>query len=114
MALSTKLVNLSANSGVQRKPPGDRFMAQVEISCDNSYPTGGYLISPATLAALLGWSNVEMVVPTCMGPNVSAGIGDFTYDQANQKFKLFTAAGVEVANATDASAVKLYCLVFGS
>jgi hypothetical protein len=114
MSLLTKLVNLSANSGVQRKTPGDRFMALVEISCDNSYPTNGYLISPAVLAALLGWYNVEMVIPTCMGPNVSAAIGDFSYDQVNQKFKLFTAAGVEVANATDASAVKLYALVFGS
>ena len=114
MALSTKLVNLSANSGVQRKPPGDRFMAQVEISFDNSYVTGGYLIDTVTLAALLGWTAIEMVVPTCMGPNVSAGIGDFSYDQANKKIKLFTAAGVEVAGAVDVSAAKLYCLVFGS
>lgn len=114
MALSTKLVNLSSNSGVQRKPPGDRFMAQVEISCDNAYPTNGYLISPATLAALLGWANVEQVMLTCMGPNVSAAIGDFSYDQVNQKFKLFTAAGVEVGNGVDASAVKLYAIVFGS
>lgn len=114
MALTTKLVNLTANSGVVRKVPGDRFAAQVEISFDTSYPTGGYSISPATLAALLGWSNVEMVIPTCMGPNVSAGIGDFTYDQVNQKVLLWTAAGVQVANATDVSAAKLYCLVFGN
>jgi hypothetical protein len=100
MALGPKLVNLSANSGVQRKPPGDRFMAQVEISFDNAYPTNGYLIDSPTLAALLGWTAIEMVVPTCMGPN--------------KKIKLFTAAGVEVGNGVDVSTAKLYALVFGS
>jgi hypothetical protein len=114
MALGVKLTNLSANSGVQRKPPGDKFMAQVEIAFDNAYPTNGYLIDSPTLAALLGWSAVEMVQPTCMGPNVSAAIGDFSYDQANKKIKLFTAAGVEVGNGVDVSAAKLYALVFGS
>jgi hypothetical protein len=111
MAITAKVVNLTSNSGVQRKTPGDRFWAFVEIALDNSYPTGGY--SLAALAALLGWNSIEHIIPSCLGPNLSAVCNDFSYDQPNQKVKLF-AGNAEVANTTDVSAFKLYATVYGS
>jgi hypothetical protein len=97
---------------VLRKPPGDKYWAVAEIPLDNAYPTGGY--SLAALAALLQWNLVEHVIPFTMGPTLTATIADFSWDQVNLKLKLYAAAGTELANAGDASALKLYCMVYGN
>jgi hypothetical protein len=111
MTLTASLVDATGTTPVRRKTPGDKFQNIVEIQLDNSYPTNGY--SMATLASLLGWNNITTFFPVCLGPSLSAAIGDFSYDKANGKVKLYTAAGVELANAADASAMKLYCFVEG-
>jgi hypothetical protein len=111
MALTASLIDQTGITPVTRRPPGSRYLEMVEIPLDNSYPTGGY--SLAVLAGLLGWQQVTRFIPTSLGPSITAGIGDFSYDKANNKVKLYTAAGAEVANATDVSASKLYGLVEG-
>ena len=113
MALTTKITNLSANSGVQRKPPGAKYSAQVEISFDTSYPTGGYLIDSPTIAALLGWSAIDEIDPLCLGSGLNGTVNNFSYDQANKKILLYNGS-TQVSNATDVSAHKLYCRVYGS
>jgi hypothetical protein len=105
---STILDSLTTNTGIN-KTPGDAYQGIREIQLDNSYVTNGYAITPA----ICGLSRLTKFVPMCLGPSLSAGIGDFSYDRANGKVKLYTAAGVEVANAVDASAVKLYAFVEG-
>jgi hypothetical protein len=113
MSIAAKAVNLSASSGVQRKAPGDRFRELVEITFDNSYPTGGYLIDSATLCALLGWSQIEEVSPHCLGSGLNGTVNNFSYDQANKKILLYNGS-TQVTNATDVSAHKLYATVYGS
>lgn len=105
---STILDSLTTNTGIN-KTPGDAFQGIREIQLDNSYPTNGYTIT----AAICNLSRLTKFVPMCLGPSISAAISDFTYDRTNGKVKLFTSGAVEIANATDASALKLYAFVEG-
>lgn len=98
----------NTNAGIM-EAPGAYFAGVKEIQLDNSYPTNGYAIT----AAILGLSRIRKFVPMCLGPSISAAIADFSYDLANGKVKLYTSGAVEIANATDASALKLYAYVEG-
>lgn len=111
MSIGANLYDTTGLTPVTPKVPGARRLQPVEIPLDNAYPTGGY--SLATLAALLGWSQITNFLPTCLGPNVTAAIADFAFDKVNNKVKLFTSGGVEIANLSDASAFKLYALIEG-
>lgn len=80
---------------------GGMYLVFGSIAFDSSYPTGGEPIAVADLGLTFGPSTlVELFTefPTD-GANFS------TFDKANGKLKLFTADGVEAANASDQSAV---------
>ncbi len=109
MALtSTTQDSQNSVAGVM-EAPGAYFAGVKEIQLDNSYPTNGYSITPA----ILNLSRIRKFIPTCLGPTLTAGIADFSYDRANGKVKLYTSGAVEVGNGVDVSTVKLYAYVEG-
>lgn len=80
-----------------------RFVVQ-SITFDNSYATGGEALTPA----MLGLGTVDFVSFSTNG-NFSV-----VWDRANNKLKAFTAAGAEVANATDLSTLVVDIFAVGS
>jgi hypothetical protein len=75
------------------------------ITFDSSYPTGG----EALAASALGLGVIDFL--TISGTSANT----FAWDRANNKIKAFVrTTGVEVANATDLSAVVVDALAVGS
>lgn len=75
----------------------------VDLTPDNSYPTGGYALT----LAQLGLNHVVGVIS--LGGGVS-----WTYDAANAKLKAFSGAtGLQIANAVDLSANLQRVMIIG-
>lgn len=100
-----------AQKVLDRTVPGAAYEELIEVSftSNNDYATNGIAIT----AAMLGMQRVDWVLPVCMGPSLAAGIAGISWDQTNQKVKLYTDADVEVGNGVDISSVKLYVLAKG-
>ena len=85
----------------------------VALQCDNSYPAGGYALTPA----LFGFEALAFVIPLATNDGRLA-----CWDQANQRLKLHAqpnslsvnAALPEVANGTNVSSTTVFMLVSGS
>lgn len=94
-----------------RSVPGARYEEQVELSfsANNDYAANGIAIT----AALLGLQRLDFFLPIAIGPSLAAGIFNYSWDYANQKLKLYTDGGVEVADGADISTIKIYALVKG-
>lgn len=92
MAISLAQVNVPQRNHVV----GNRREVVVDVTLDNSYPTGGYALTPATLGVDLALDYI-FALPTTTGHV-------FAYDYANKKLMAFS-GGSQVANATDLSAV---------
>src|SRR5579872_5897776 len=80
-----------------------------DITLDNSYPTGGYSITPS----LLGFSQVRAVIV-----NSHTGGYVYEYDIVNQKLKAYrqtaaTGALVEVPNTTSLTGIIVHIFVIG-
>lgn len=76
----------------------------VDITLDNSYPTGGYALTPAQLQ--VDWLlHYVHAMPTTTGHV-------FAYNYATSKLMAFS-AGSEVANTTDLSAVVVRVVAHG-
>lgn len=71
---------------------------------DSSYPTGGEPLTPADL----GLNTIDYLAANTDGSNA------FVWDKANNKLKAYTAAGAEVANATNLSAVVIRLFAVGT
>jgi hypothetical protein len=90
---------------------GNKKMAIYDITCDTSYPTGGYAIT----AANFGLKRLVHVDPDSI---TSAGFGA-AWDKTNSKLMLFTSNGAapaalaQVPNATNVSTHVLNCKVIG-
>jgi len=90
-----------------------QIMCIAEIAFDASYPTGGEALTPSDFGMTYA---IEAVI--AFG---AKGGYEFDFDKANQKLKAIyydydaaaDGAAIEVANATDLSAVKPLCLVIG-
>lgn len=78
---------------------GDRFRTVYTLALDNSYPTGGYALAPTSLG-FAATTDPEFDIEVS-GLN---GYG-WRYDYTAQKLLVYSAAGTQVANATDLSAV---------
>ena len=87
MAITLGKVNLDNRNHVF----GNRREVVVDFTLDNSYPTGGYPLTYATLGV--------DIAPDTVVAHSSTG-HTFGYDYANQKLKVFS-AGTEITNATD-------------
>lgn len=81
-------------------------LALGQAAFDTSYPTGGYAASPNAL------SNGYVKEAFLFFPE-PLGAYSFQYDLPNQKWLVFT-GGVEVAGATDLSALKVRYLLVGA
>ena len=88
---------------IKRQIPGGDDGAVTEevqgkLTFDSSYPTGGELLAPSDL----GLDDIDHL-------NVMLLSGAFpVWDKTNDKLKVFTAAGAEVANTTDLSSLSGY------
>jgi hypothetical protein len=90
---------------VRRSHQGTVRVNYVDVLLDNSYPTGGYALTPAQL----GFTKVPLVVDA--EPNTGRS---FWYDRVNQKLKSFNSGGTETTAATDLSAVTVRLSVEGT
>ena len=81
-----------------------RFVVST-VTFDSSYPTGGEAFAPSAI----GLASIDYLAFSGNGAN------DVVWDRANNKLKVFVAStGVEVANATDLSALAVDLLAIGS
>lgn len=72
-----------------------------------SYPTNGESLTPA----ILGLESGSVPIITGCTPTEAAGAGHTVlHDRANNKLKVFDAAGVEVVNTTDLGIFELTVL----
>ncbi len=98
MAMTTTVLHVAAVA--------NRIRAVVSCAFDNSYATGGYALTPASLGSLSDGTSRSPAFTkfdAVLGVGQSAG-GDVFYDTTNQKLKVFGTRGTEVANTTDLSA----------
>lgn len=91
-------------SQVQGVSVDGKRVVKATVTLDNSYPTGGYAVTPAAL----GLRQVEAIhlrsdVQTAAGAGGNTLIADVS-NVAAPKLKLYSAASTELANATDVSA----------
>jgi hypothetical protein len=94
--------------------PGASKVGIVEVGFSTTdYLTNGVDVRPAILAAT-GCVQLSALVPVSLGPTLTAGIADFSWDRANSKLKLYTSAAAECANALDISSIKVYLYVKGN
>jgi len=82
----------------------NKRMVVASVTFDSSYPTGGEPL----VAADLGLGSIDYLSATTDGSNA------IVWDKANNKLKAYTAAGAEVANATNLSTVVVRILAIGS
>jgi hypothetical protein len=99
---------------VSRDNTGGRLRLIVDITGDNSYPTGGWAVTPAQL----GVQRIDRVSADVKSPSTTSYIAQWDY--ANNKIKVFwTGAAVngtlgEVTNATNLSTLVLRAEVVGN
>ena len=89
-----------APASIKPKPPGDVYSFIAVVTCDASYPTGGYPILAAQVTALYPTSLVEAVDVQGVSPN-AVSVGDAFYNYATGKLQLLNVTGAEMANTTD-------------
>lgn len=92
MAITIGQVNLPSRNHVI----GNRREVVMDATLDNSYPTGGYALTAATLGIDIALDFVQAIATTTGHT--------FAYDYANSKLKAYS-GGTEITNATDLSAV---------
>lgn len=100
MAIAIGKVNLATRNHVV----GNRREVVADVTLDNSYPTGGYALTPATLG-VDGATDYILAFATTTGHT-------FAYDYANSKLIAFS-GGTQVSNATDLSAVVVRVIAQG-
>jgi hypothetical protein len=88
---------------------GPVFFDPVTFHGDNTYPTGGTVGFQGLVRALFGdnRSVAAVIAQDCAGYRV-------TYDVASDRLKVLVAAGTEVPNTTDLSAVVFNLLVISN
>lgn len=94
------------NTAVQKPHSiGARWQTIYSVQPDNSYPTGGWSLKPADLGfAATTDPEFQVVVQDTQGYSA-------LYDYTNLKLKLYSAAGTQVTNATDLSALAPFRVV---
>ena len=98
-------INPAANPA--NKGRDEYIGSSVDIVLDNSYPTGGYALT----APQFGLVNILTILPA-IALNGSTLLHVY-WNSATQKLMAFVAAGTEVTNATDLSAVTVRVQAFG-
>lgn len=83
---------------------GNRRQVVVDVTLDNSYPTGGYALSLATLG-------VDGVTDYVIATSTSTG-HTFSYNYSTSKLMAFNGT-TQIANTTDLSAVVVRLIAQG-
>lgn len=106
MALSASKVAVWKN--------GDRTEAVYDVTCDNSYPSGGYAISVSTFPGLPGTSSIQHVALS----GLTSGGYATRWDKTNKKLMLFrtkdpgAAGGADIVLQECAGSVDVHSEVF--
>lgn len=100
MAVAIAKVNLASTNHVI----GNRREQTTDITLDNSYPTGGYALTPTQLG-VDGVTDFIIAFATNTGHT-------FTYDYANKKLMAWNGT-TQIANAVDLSAVVVRVIAHG-
>jgi hypothetical protein len=105
----------NANAQTNRDVFGRQNVVTKIVTFDASYPTGGESLTPADL----GLAQIDILLVSVVSEGVHAG-AVVQYDYTAKKLKVFVeeavAAGgvlLEIANATDLSALKVRVLAIG-
>ncbi len=101
MAVATKTLKKAQTPGAEKR-------TVIEVTFDNSYPTGGEPLTPKEL----GLRYVDYATVSIVANAGAVSVVDVSYDVTNQKLKAFGPTG-EVANAADLSTVKVQVVAFG-
>lgn len=102
-----------AVKSISRKVPGSEKRAIVQVTFDNSYPTGGEVLT----AQEIGLKRITFAQCQILNGSESAEkrVTNAVYDITNEKLKLIdSATGKELANTADASKVVVQVVAFGS
>ena len=91
---------------IRRDNLGTSYQTYVKMTGDNSYPTGGYPVTPRDV----GLGDLTAIVPS--GSNTAGTLLAAVFDQEADKI-LVSAAGVQEPNATDLHAVDFYFVCIG-
>lgn len=98
---------MAAALGVPLRANGD-YINAVQLTGDNNYPTGGYVLTPAQLGFSL---RTDFVIPIA---NSTSRIAEWV--AATGAIRILNVAGgviAEVNNGTDLSALTVNLLAFG-
>lgn len=93
-----------------RAVPGNLARVRAVITGDTSYPTGGYLITPA----LFGFQFLGHAVCTGLSSIGGTVVGDAVFNEATNRLLFVSPAGTEVANATNVSTITVNLEGFGN
>lgn len=98
--------NVTAEGPGSQQPPAPVFFNVLSLNGDSLYPTGGTPGFQMLVRALFGDNRTVLAV-------IAQDCGAYScfYDAVNDKLKVLTNAGVEVANAFNLSAVPFNILV---
>lgn len=109
-------MTVAATQGT-RTVPGSDFLQETDLALDNSYPTGGYLLSPLTFN-LKVLRRIIAVRPRNLAsaiytPVLLVTAANGVISAVNLALLVAT-TGAQVANATDVSAASFHFLVEGN
>lgn len=100
-----------------RMSDGGEAWARVQVTCDASYPTGGYSI-PASLFGFNAFMRQPFIDSPTVAPAIIAADRNATANVAEinlstGKLQLFAPSGAEVAAATNVSTFRVILEAFG-
>lgn len=86
---------------------GNYRASSIQVAFGTGYPTGGEPLLPSAFSlSVIKRVDLELTVPI-------TGIAGVQYDRTNNKLKAYTAAGAEVANATNLTGALVEATAYG-
>lgn len=87
---------------------GDQKHVYATVAFDNSYPTGGEIVTPSLFAGTLTQVDDAILINS-----ISLAVARFVgWNRVTKALRLYTALGVEAGNGTDQSTVNDVRVVF--
>jgi hypothetical protein len=81
-----------------------------DVTCDNSYPTGGEPIAPSDV----GLSQIQSMECQVKSVGGTVNVANVFYDEVNGKLKVYDETPAEAANASDLSTLVVRCVTRGT
>ena len=89
--------------------PGNLRRTRIVVAADASYPTGGYLPTPA----MFGFQYLAHYVAVSFA-TIPVGCAEFVNNEATGKLQFLVAAGTEVANAASLAGTQVNLEGYGN